>query len=384
LPLALSRALFFGALFACGCADLGAGFESGTPQRYASPYALSEPDRARECAWFGSTDGRILYFGESPFWSAFQAAGGDPVATLSLVGPMRIGRFDLRDRRFLEPVVVAEEARGGVWDVLAHPNGRIYYTNLFGESGYYDPISRRSVSLPEAGAGLNELAEGPGGGVVVSRYGSPGQPGSVVVLDADGNVVRETPLSHPSGRQVAPKTVAWDPIRDEIWVATDLLPEEAGPEGHPLMVVTRDGSQRLEAPGVEVNFIRFTPEGIGYFAVAHGRRLELWTLSPGRGAASVPANLDTARKRMLAANFASALDFVQDIQLGPDRLVITRWSGILHVLPGEGPATTLELPRYEEGGLYYSGVGRGDTVCSTYCAGLDVVCSRVGRGPGLR
>ena len=32
----------------------------------------------RYCAWFGHVSGSVLYFGESPFWSAYRAGGDDP------------------------------------------------------------------------------------------------------------------------------------------------------------------------------------------------------------------------------------------------------------------------------------------------------------------
>jgi len=71
-------------------------------------------------------------------------SGGDPRADLRLEGPRPIGRFDLRTEQMLPALVTSPDTsvptHSGVRDVLAHPNGRIYYTTYFEESG----PSRRS------------------------------------------------------------------------------------------------------------------------------------------------------------------------------------------------------------------------------------------------
>jgi hypothetical protein len=55
-------------------------------------------------------------------------------------------------------------------------------------------------------------------------------------------------------------------------------------------------------------------------------------------------------------------------------VVVTRWSGWLHVIGDTHPPRTLRLPALEPGGLYYSGFLTDGRVCATYCAGIRVVC----------
>jgi len=181
----------------------------------------------RYCSWYGDARNAVLYFGTSAFWSAMRSHGNDPMADLLEEGPVAIGRFDLRRERMLEPLEVGTAGnRSGVWDVLAHPNGRIYFTTFYESAGYADVQSGRSVRLPDLGVGLNELALGPDGGVLASRYGSAlgnNGDGTIVSFNADGTLLAEFPLRAPDGYRVAPKTVAFDPVRGDIWATTDLL-----------------------------------------------------------------------------------------------------------------------------------------------------------------
>ena len=82
-------------------------------------------------------------------------------------------------------------------------------------------------------------------------------------------------------------------------------------------------------------------------------------------------------------NFAAELDFAQDVSFGDGgEIVVTRWSGAIHVLgpelDGAGAGLLhrrIDLPRYESQGLYYSAVLHGDHICATYCADVSVVCA---------
>jgi hypothetical protein len=311
----------------------------------------------------------VLYFGESAFWSA-ERAHGDPLADRLAAGPRRIGRFDLERRRLESPLDAGPgEWPTGVWDVLAHPNGRIYFTTWFDAMGWVDARTGEVHRLEQLGRALNEIAPGPDGSLLVSRYGSrdggPG-PGSILVMSLDGEPLAELPLEAPPGYRVAPKTVAFDPARDEIWVTTDLFPLAGGPIRHDAYVLDRAGreKQRIERP--EVQFVAFGPGGTGLIAEVDGTRLELRVRSP-----------EGADRVLLAdAAFAAGIDFVQDIHFAPDgRAVVTRWSGVLHVFDPPDSLATLRLPPIEAGGLYYSGVLAGDRVCATHCGGLTVVCA---------
>ena len=110
----------------------------------------------------------------------------------------------------------------------------------------------------------------------------------------------------------------------------------------------------------------FDSEDTGYRAELQGRRLEL-VVEPAHA---------PARRLLLDADFPGAFDFVQDIQPAADgRVVVTRWSGHLHILDPRGALHDIQLPKLREGGLYYSAVLWGKRVCATYCAGVRVVCA---------
>ena len=348
------------------------------PQLAASVYTAPAPSaEERYCAWFGDVDGSVLYFGESAFWSAYRAAGNQPTAVLAHAGPARIGRFDLAAERFLAPLdVTLPEDRSGVWDVLAHPNGRIYFTTYFGTSGYVDPKSGEQRRFEDAGRGLNELALGPEGRILVTRYGprdGRAAGGSVVLLDEDGQVLAEHRLTAPSGYRAAPKTVAFDPEAERIWVTTDGLGvgENAGaPARHDAYVLDANGGELLRVADPEIQFVAFAPDGTGYRAEVQGDRLWLRIAPPE----SAGAQVDELRVPLEHA-FAIGADFVQDIQFATDgRAVLTRWSGWVHVVDDSGRIRSLRLPPLEEGGLYYTAGLRNGRICASYCGEVSVVC----------
>jgi hypothetical protein len=333
----------------------------------------------RYCAWFGDSRGNVLYFGQSAFWSAYRAEDGDPTADLAARGPLRIGRFDLETERMLAPLELTPpgpESRSGVWDVLAHPNGRIYFTTYFESAGYVDLSNRKVLRFPDAGPGLNELALGPEGSILVTRYGDrSGEAGAVVHLDAEGRVLREHRLLDPSGRRVAPKSLAFDPVHREIWVTTDLLPGDAGAQHHPTLVLDLEGRERQRITDAEVHFVAFGPKGTAYLAVVDQAGLSLALLSPD----GPDRDLAAATRILLDPDFPAGLDFVQDLKIAADgRLVLTRWSGRISLIETRGDASqiaNLRLPAFEPGGLYYTGVLAEGRLCATYCAGIGVVCA---------
>ncbi|HSH74904.1 MAG TPA: hypothetical protein VLA09_04455, partial [Longimicrobiales bacterium] len=192
----------------------------------ATADAPSEAERY--CAWYGMPHEEILYFGQSAFWSAMRAQGGDPLADLRHAGPQWIGRFDLRAERFLAPLDVGQpDSRAGVWDVHAGAEGWIYFTTFFESAGRVDPASGRVERFAALGRGLNELAPGSGGSLLATRYGSGEDAegdGSVVSIDPTGRIQAEWTVAAPGGFRSAPKSVAWDRAREEIWITTDLLP----------------------------------------------------------------------------------------------------------------------------------------------------------------
>jgi hypothetical protein len=354
-------------LSAWGCTLPGAG-ERGLVVATAPPPSELE----RYCAWYGTRHGATLYFGQAAFWSAFRGQGGDPRADLLREGPLPIGRFDLETETLLAPLRVDRPGgRSGVWDVLVSPSGSVFFTTFFEEAGRVDPGSGEVRHLEQLGAGLNELAPGPDGGVLASRYG-PGDgsdgDGGLVVFDADGALLAEWPIRESPGHQVAPKTPAWDPLRGEFWVTTDVLPTPggAGPTRHPTFVLDPHGRQLRRIGSPEIQFVAFGSDGTGYRAVVSGTRLRL-EIAPASGAPETILDLDAA--------FPGEFDFVQDIQPGPDgRVVVTRWSGRVHVADARGRVRSVQLPRLDPDGLYYTAVLHGDRLCATYCADVTVVC----------
>jgi hypothetical protein len=322
----------------------------------------------RYCAWYGAVHAGTLYFGMAAFWSA-NAVHRHPTGDLREPGPQPIGRFDLATERMRAPLEVGTPgARSGVWDVLAL-DGAVYFTTYFESAGRVDPQSGEVSRFAGLGLGLNELARGPDGSVLVSRYGAgPGGNGSVLAFSPAGEALEEWPLTAASGYRVAPKTVAWDARRRRIWATADLLRVDGGPPRFPSYVIEprRGATGRIDRP--EIQFVAFAEDGTGYRAVLDGSLLRLIIVPPpGSGRRLLPVTLDRA--------FPSGLDFAQDIQVAADgRVVVTRWSGRVHVVDADGTARSVQLPRLDPEGLYYTAVLHGGRLCATHCADVTVVC----------
>jgi hypothetical protein len=333
----------------------------------------------RYCAWYGDARDGVLYFGEAPFWWAYRRQQGDPRADLQHPGPQLIGRLDLRRRAFLPPLDLTPAASaGGVWDVLAHPNGRVYFTDFFGASGYVEPETGRVVRFDALGSGLNELALGPEGQILVTRYASEREEhGGVLLVDGEGALLAEYTLAADAGWRVAAKSVAWDPVREEIWLNTDLIPTGALPGasvGHDARVLGRDGRELLRYAAPEVQFFTFSEDGTGWFAEVDGSLLSLRIRPPERASSPVL----TGRIVPLDDAFAAFADFVQDIKVEGGVAVVTRWSGRVHEVEREGAARVVALPTASGQDLYYSGVRDRGQVCATRCGDVEVVCRSVG------
>jgi hypothetical protein len=331
----------------------------------------------RYCAWYGDERDGVLYFGAAPFWSASRAEGGSPLADVARPGPQLVGRFDLEQRRFLPALDLSPVgSQAGIWDVLAHPNGRVYFTDYFGAAGYVEPESGAVVRFDALGRGLNELAPGPGGSVLVTRYGSEGEAvGSVLQLDPDGALVAEHPVRGGDGYRAGPKSVAYDPVRREIWLNDDLVPEAAGagaPIRYDARVLGLDGGERLRFERPELHFMAFGEDGTGWFAELDERRLTLRIRPPERASSPVLTGLLVP----LDDDFPVGLDFVQDIKLAGDTAVVTRWSGRVHVVERDGQVRSVVLPKQGDE-LYYTGVASDGAVCATRCGDLSVVCAPI-------
>jgi hypothetical protein len=370
------------ALGLCAC--------SSSP-RPPEPEAVERPSEA-PCAWFGDVRGGVLYFGESVFWSRHRAARDDLGAFLGAAAhERRVGRFDLERETLLPPLDAGPSAPGsGTWDVLAHPNGRVYFTDLFGLSGWVDPSTGRRAAFRAAGVGLNELARLQDGRLLATRYGAvDGGAGSIVVLAPDGTVLAEHPLEGvPDGSAAnaaglaarpAPKSLAYDPLRGHVWVNTDLVDAEGRAGGHDARVLelaTGRWLLRLDRP--ELHFALFDAEGRGHFAWRDGPRLVLRSSEPGTaGERSEPPGPSTGREVLLDPAFPAELDFVQELRTDAEGgVVATRWSGIVHFVSPAGEVRTARLPRPDAHGLYYTSVATDGRLCATYCASSPaVVCA---------
>jgi hypothetical protein len=325
-------------------------------------------------AWFADTDGRVLYFGLSPFWDLWWRSGGDARADLQEPGDHLIGRFDLDAERFLSPLRVrpaGPESRGSVWDVLVHSNGRIYYTTYFEEIGSVNPEGSDVRHYAGLGSGFNEIVEGPDSRLYVTRYSNaPADPaapryGAVVVLSPQGDLVREHRLEAVPGRFVAPKSLDVDPASGEIWVNTDTF-EADGRIVHETLRLAPDGRvlERRAAP--ELHFVRFDARGRTWLAESGEGALWLRVLQAGRLVARLPLG---ARE---------PLDFVQEIRPTADGgALLAFWSSrVVRVVPARDgfrlEPMRLELPpgcRPPQGrSLLYTAVAhRGNLYATLFC-----------------
>jgi len=332
---------------------------------YTAPSPSSTEDY---CAWYGDARDGVLYFGQAAFWSAKRSHGGNPLGALAEPGPQFVGRFDLRRERMLSPLdVTAPGARSGVWDVHAHENGRVYYTTFYEEMGAVDPATGDVSRFPALGLGLNEIAAGPGGTLLVTRYGAgpreDPQKGALLVISPEGVLLEEHALTPPAGYTAAPKTPALDTARGAYWVTADLFPEGAGALRNDAFVLSLDGAQRRRIETPEVQFVASNPQVGLLRAERNGSELDL---------------VRPAGRVVLDSDFAAAVDFTQDVKPTRDGgAVVTQWSGLVHRVAANDSVRSLQLPNFQEGGLYYTGVLTGDRICATYCAGVRVVCSRV-------
>jgi len=280
----------------------------------------------RYSAWFGDERGGVLYFGLSPFWTLWWASGGDPRLDLDAPGDHLIGRFDLRSRRFLEPLrarSAAEGARSSVWDVLAHSSGRIYYTTFYEELGWIASDGSDAKRFPHLGFGFNELAEGPGGRVYATRYADAPERESrpshsaVTVIDPEGALIWETRFERaPDGSFVAPKSIAVDPTSGEVWVNTDTFSADGSLLRHETLRLSADGELLdRDAGPAELQFAAFSPAGEGWFAQAYDGWIWLRWRAPGR------------EERALRLVPLEGADFVQDIKpASSGGAVIALWS----------------------------------------------------------
>jgi hypothetical protein len=212
---------------------------------------------------------------------------------------------------------------------------------------------------------------GPGGHLLVTRYGAAdGGDGSVVLLDTEGAIEAEHVLAPEPGAVVAAKSIAFDAARGEVWVNTDVLPRDGSRTRFDARVLDlASGRELVRFSEPELHFPRFSADGRSFFAWLAGNRLALRIGPPGDRPGP-----DAGREIVLDAAFGTGIDFVQDVRDQPDgRVVVTRWSGFVHVVSRDDGVQTVQLPRTGDG-FYYTAVATGNRVCATYCGGVTVTC----------
>jgi hypothetical protein len=299
-----------------GCASLPAAMPD-SQRHFRSEQTNHGPERY--ASWFGDSDGRVFYFGLSPFNTLAipcEAEGGAlcPLRDREQPGDHLIGRFDLERERFLEPLVVRPAdpaATSSVWDVLVHSNGRIYYTTFWDEFGSLRGDGSDLRHHLEGATGLNELWEGPGGEIFATRY--LGERPGVVVFGPDGALRREYVLPQEDGVLVCPKSLAVDPRTGEIWINSDAFRADGRPAGFPSFRLSAAGEvlERSEEPALA--FLSFDAEGRGWFVDDDGSR---WTLRivPPEGPA-----------RRIDLGPHAVIDTVQDVKHHGNLTLLATW-----------------------------------------------------------
>ncbi len=367
-------------LTACAGPPLEGEGESEDSRRVAAEHiAVWAAASPKSCAWFGSRAGDLLWFGVSGYWARSRDA--TPATALEATEPPRIGRFHLGREEMLAPLeLAAGPARGGVWDVLALADGRVLYTGLAERAGWVDPRSGISAALG-VGAGANELCaiskkdatpgeDGDGGDerVAVTDYFG----GAIAVARLGGEPPRRIPLPAHDGLRVAPKSVAFDPHRNWLWITTDLFAAGGAAAGHDARAVDlASGAQTLRIADPELQTLGFDESGTGFLVWSTANGLVLQVLGAGD-----PPRADAGRHIPLAADFDRSHDYAQDLAIEAGRVVVATWSGRVFVVdPTRGAVRVVSLPRSPPGSLYYSAALVGDRVCATRCGGVAVVCS---------
>jgi hypothetical protein len=328
-------------------------------------------------SWFGDTDGRILYFGLSPFNAVLrrcEAEGGElcPLRDLAETGDHLIGRFDMDEERFLEPLRVRPNdpgATSSVWDVLVHGNGRIYYTTVWNEFGSVRLDGSDVQHHPGAGAGLNELWEGPDGEIYVTRY--LGENPGVAIFGPDGGLRRELVMPQAPGATICPKSLAVDPATREVWLNTDVFYDDGG-VGYDAYRLSADGAVLEKVSHPAIVFLSIDPAGRRWFVDDADLAWTLRIVEPDGG---------TTRVELGAR---ASLDVVQDIKHHGDVTVLSTWQRRVFAVraPAGGPVESCVLPAPpvdcdDDAALGYTAVvARDGRVYETVDCGIGVV--RVG------
>jgi len=310
------------ALALCGCAL------RGPPPKVFRTYMLGLGGGERYSAWFGDERAGVIYFGLSPFWSQYHAHGGDPTADLLEPSAHAIGRFDVAHEAFLPPLIARRpgpDSRSSVWDVLAHPNGWVYYTTYFEEMGRVRPGMGDVERFDSLGPGLNEIALGPDLNLYVTRYGAGGKDGGVAVISPEGALLREVALHVRKGVVTAPKSIAVDPLSGEVWLNADVIAPDKSVTFAAFHLGPDLAVRERFDPPYELEFMAFDATGRGFFVAERAGRLGLRVVRAGTELLTVDLGPREPH------------DFAQDIHFAPDgTAAIAFWSGRVEVVRQTG------------------------------------------------
>lgn len=348
---------------------------SAAPALFRSTVVGFGGGEERYSAWFADERDGVIYFGLSPFWTELRAHGGDATADLLEPSAHLIGRFEIERERFLPPLVARRpgpDSRSSVWDVLAHPNGWIYYTTYFEEMGRVRPGMGDVEHFDSLGTGLNEIALGPDRNLYVTRYGSgttgvrANADGSVAVVSPEGLLLREQSLHARDGAMTAPKSLGVDPLSGDVWLNADVI----APDGRVSFAAFHLGPDlqliaRLDAPP-ELMFVAFDRAGRGFFVEDRNGRVELRVTRAG----AELARLDLGAR--------APADFAQDVHFAADgSAAIAFWSGRVELVREangsyEHAEVRLERPAEcatpEQNAVFYSAFLAARAVYATlYC-----------------
>jgi hypothetical protein len=255
-----------------------------------------------------------------------------------------------------------DDSRSSVWDVLAHPNGWVYYTTYFEEMGRARPGMDNVEHFDSLGTGLNEIAMGPGGNLYVTRYGGSGGDGSVVMISQEGELLREQTVHALDGAVTAPKSIAVDPVSGDVWLNADVIaPDKSvhfawfhlGPDLKPI--------SHGDSP--ELMFPAFDKTGRGFFVEDDGGRVRVRVTRGGKEL----ARLDLGPR--------APHDFAQDVHFAKDgTAAIAFWSGRVELVrekDGQFSQSRVAMSRDAEcasnpNALFYSAFVEPKGVYATY------------------
>jgi hypothetical protein len=280
----------------------------------------------------------------------------------------------MEEERFLPPLLVRANdpaSTSSVWDVLVHSNGRIYYTTFWNEFGSVRSDGSDVQHYAGAGEGLNELWEGPGGEIYVTRY--LGERPGIAVFGTDGGLRRELVMPQAPGALVCPKSLAVDPASGDVWFNTDTFYDDDRPAGFDAYRLSAAGAVLEQVTEPLLAFVSFDAAGRG------------WFVDDAEGAWTVRIVEPGGRTTRVELGPHGRLDVVQDIHHAGDVAVLATWGRSVFAIRapegGRAERCVLPAPPLDCGGepaLGYSAVvsARGGRVYASVDCGIRVL--RVG------